>query len=197
MSASPLATINSLAFVAYSGARIVFDEYSVTGQPSTPAYPAIAQAGIKLVVCVRQPGEPVAPPPVPPPPPFDTNEQAELAALGVGYVNVPVTHAMSQTQFDAAATEAAVAYLNGFPSGPALIHCSTGDRASSVFAVLLILLGWTNADAVDACTNELLLANPTMIGLVNGYTVPSTLPAQTEASLAGASRLRGRLGPPR
>lgn len=50
MRAFPLATINSLAFVAYSGARIVFDQYYVTGQPSTPAYTAIAQAGIKLVV---------------------------------------------------------------------------------------------------------------------------------------------------
>lgn len=47
MSAYSFATINSLAFVAYSGARIVRDRCYVTGQPSTPAYAAIAAAGIK------------------------------------------------------------------------------------------------------------------------------------------------------
>ena len=65
---NPFPTINCLAFVAYSGARIVNESWYVTGQPSTPAYAAIAAAGIKAVVCVRQPGEPVAPPPVAPVP---------------------------------------------------------------------------------------------------------------------------------
>jgi len=178
MSAPQLPTINCLAFVAYSGARIVYGRYYVTGQPSTPAYAAIAAAGIKSVVCVREPGEPAAPPPVPPPPPFDTNEAAELAQLGVTYQNIPITRTMTQAQFDTAATQAALAFLESLAQGPALIHCSTGDRASSAFAVALIGAGMSNADAVAYATNSLLLANSSMIALVQGYTPPQTAVAQ-------------------
>ncbi len=109
MSAYPLPMINSLAFVAYSGARIVLDRYYVTGQSSTPAYAAIAVAGIKSVICVRQPGEPAVPPPVPSVTPFDAGEAAELAKLGVSYQNIPITREMAQQQFDSAATQVALA----------------------------------------------------------------------------------------
>jgi protein tyrosine phosphatase (PTP) superfamily phosphohydrolase (DUF442 family) len=184
MSAFPFPTINNLAFVAYSGARIVFDRYYVTGQPSTPAYAAIAAAGIKSVVCVRQPGEPAVPPPVPPVTPFDTAERAELAKLGVSYQNIPVMRTMTQQQFDAAATQAAVALLTNGEKGPALIHCSTGDRASSVFAVMLILAaGSSNSAAIDYAINSLLLANPNMIELVLGYTLPGDMGEEARAAV--------------
>jgi protein tyrosine phosphatase (PTP) superfamily phosphohydrolase (DUF442 family) len=185
MTASPFPTINCLAFVAYSGARIVLDRFYVTGQPSAAAYAAIAGAGITSVVCVRQPGEAVAPPPVPPPPPFDTTEATVLAQLGVAYENIPITRTMSQQQFDVAATEAALALLNNSVQGPALIHCSTGDRASSVFAVVLILAaGLPNGDAVDYATNSLLLANPNMIALVQGYAPPQSMATRIGAAVA-------------
>jgi protein tyrosine phosphatase (PTP) superfamily phosphohydrolase (DUF442 family) len=184
----PFSTINCLAFVAYSGARIVLNRYYVTGQPSSQAYPAIAGAGIKSVVCVRQPGEPATPPPVPPPPPFDTQEAAELTKLGVSYLNIPITREMTQAQFDTSATQAALALLNNAAQGPALIHCSTGDRASSVFAVVLIVAaGLSNSDAVDYAQNSLLLANPNMIQLVRGYTPPPAMAEQIRESAAASS----------
>ncbi len=187
-----LPTINDLAFVAYSGARIVFDRYYVTGQPSAFAYPAIPEAGIRSVICVRQPGEAVAPPPVPPPPPFDTTEASTLQQLGVSYQNIPITRTMTQAEFDAAATQAALALLTNGAAGPALIHCSTGDRASSVFAVMLILgAGFPNADAADYCINALLLANSSIVALVRGYSAPrETAPALDEA----ATHLKRLLG---
>ncbi len=183
---NPFPTINCLAFVAYSGARIVDGAWYVTGQPSTPAYAAIAAAGIKAVVCVRQPGEPVAPPPVPPPPPFDTGEAAALAALHVSYTNIPITRTMTQAQFNIAATQAAIAYLNAIAQGPGLIHCSTGDRASSVFAVALIGAGLSNTDAVSYACNSLLLANSSMIALVQGYTYPNAEAERFRAAAAAA-----------
>jgi protein tyrosine phosphatase (PTP) superfamily phosphohydrolase (DUF442 family) len=185
MSEYPLPTINCLAFVAYSGARIVFDRYYVTGQPSSEAYGAIASAGIKSVVCVRQPGEPAVPPPVPPPPPFDTTEAGQLAKLGVSYQNVPITREMSQPQFDAAATQAALAVLSNGAKGPALIHCSTGDRASSVWAVLLIIgADFSNSGALDYAINSLLLANHNMIELVRGYRPPPAAADQIREAAA-------------
>ena len=184
MSAYPFPTINSLAFVAYSGARIVLDRYYVTGQPSTPAYAAIAAAGIKSVICVRQPGEPAVPPPVPPVTPFDTAEAAELAKLGVSYQNIPITRGMTQQQFDSAATQAALAMLSSGPV-PTLVHCSTGDRASSVFAVVLILAArFSNSNAADYAINSLLLANPNMIELVLGYAAPQAMAAQIRSAIA-------------
>lgn len=184
MSAYPFPTINCLAFVAYSGARIVLDRYYLTGQPSQPAYAAIAAAGITSVVCVRQPGEPAVPPPVPPVTPFDTTEAAQLEKLGVSYQNIPITRTMTQQQFDTAATQAAIALLNN-GSRPTLVHCSTGDRASSVFAVVLMLAArFSNGDAADFAINSLLLANPNMIELVLGYKPPSAMAEQIRKAVA-------------
>ena len=184
MSTYPFPTINNLAFVAYSGARIVLDRYYVTGQPSSAAYAAIASAGIKSVICVRQPGEPAVPPPVPPVTPFDTTEEAQLAKLGVSYQNIPITRTMTQQQFDTAASQAAIALLSNGPA-PVLVHCSTGDRASSVFAVVLILAArFSNGAAADFAINSLLLANPNMIELVLGYTPPQTMAEQIRKAAA-------------
>jgi protein tyrosine phosphatase (PTP) superfamily phosphohydrolase (DUF442 family) len=187
----PLETINCGAFVAYSGARIVSDRFYVTGQPTAPAYAAIAQAGIGSVICLRDPDETdPQPPPVPPVPPFDTQEANELAALGVTYQNIVITRTMTQAQFDEMATEAAYQLLVNALATPALIHCSSGDRASSAFAALLIVLGiLSNDDAAAYAENCLLLANSAMIAFVKAYT-----PVQPRADAirgVGAARLRG------
>ncbi len=166
-------TINCLEFVAYSGARIVLNYYYVTGQPSSAAYQGMAAAGVKSVLCVRLPGEAVESPPYPPPPPFSAadaaREKADLAKYGISFENIPIERTMTQPQFDAAATKAARTFLNNASSGPAMVHCSTGDRASSIFAALLIALGKTNADAAEFAQNQLLLANAQIIALVLGY----------------------------
>lgn len=178
-------TINSLAFVAYSGARIVLDRYYVTGQPSDAAFPAIAETGIRSIVCVREPGEAPPPPPVPPPPPFDLAHERALAEKnGLSFTDIVITRTMTQPQFDVAATAAALALARNAQSAPALVHCSTGDRASSVFAAMLILLGMPNLEAADFAENQLLLASPEILALVKGYR-----PAQavTDEMRAGAA----------
>jgi len=182
----PLPTINCLAFVAYSGARIVLDGFYVGGQPSDAVYPAIASARIASVVCVRQPGESVSSPPVPPPPPFHPDhEKAELAKVGVSFTDVPITRTMTQSEFDVAATQAALAILTSASKGPVMVHCSTGDRASSAFAAMLIALGMPNTDAVEFATNQLLLANSQVTALVQGYSpAPDALGPMREAAAA-------------
>jgi protein tyrosine phosphatase (PTP) superfamily phosphohydrolase (DUF442 family) len=179
-------TINSLAFVAYSGARIVLDRYYVTGQPSDAAFPAIAAAGITSIVCVRQPGEAPPPPPVPAPPPFDLAHERALAEKhGLSFTDIVITRAMTQPEFDVAATEAAFALARNAHHAPALVHCSTGDRASSVFAAMLILLGMPNLEASDFAANQLLLASPEILALVQGYR--PALAATDEIRAAAAS----------
>lgn len=163
-------TINSLAFVAYSGARIVLDRYYVTGQPSDAAFPAIAGAGIRSIVCVRQPGEAPPPPPVPGPPPFDLAHERALAEKnGLAFTDIVITRAMRQQEFDVAATAAALTLARNAAHAPALVHCSTGDRASSVFAAMLVLLGMPNLEAADFAENQLLLASSEIVALVKNY----------------------------
>jgi protein tyrosine phosphatase (PTP) superfamily phosphohydrolase (DUF442 family) len=188
MNAYPLPTINCLTFVAYSGARIALKCFYVTGQPSEAAYPGIVSAGVKSVVCVRQPGEVSSPPPVPPPPAFNPNaESAAFAKLGIAWTNVPITRQMTQAQFDAAATQAATALLRNASLGPAMVHCSTGDRASSVFAAMLIALGMPNADAAQFGINQLLLANSSIVSLVEGYTPSAAAVAEMREAAAASS----------
>jgi len=180
-------TINSLAFVAYSGARIVLDRYYVTGQPSDAAFPAIAGAGIGSIVCVRQPGEAPPPPPVPAPPPFDLAHERALAEKnGLRFTDIVITRAMTQPEFDVAATAAAFALARNAENHPALVHCSTGDRASSVFAAMLILLGMPNVEAAGFAENQLLLASPEIVALVKGYR-PSLAAADEMRAVAASS----------
>jgi protein tyrosine phosphatase (PTP) superfamily phosphohydrolase (DUF442 family) len=184
-------TINCLEFVAYSGARIVLNYYYVTGQPSAAAYQGMVDAGVKSVVCVRLPGETVASPPYPAPPPFTAadaaREQADLAKLGISFTNIPIERTMSQSQFDDAATKAAAAFINNARLGPAMVHCSSGDRASSVFAALIIGFGVSNREAADYAKSALLLANESIVKLVLGYQPTEALTAQIGEAAAGGA----------
>jgi protein tyrosine phosphatase (PTP) superfamily phosphohydrolase (DUF442 family) len=137
--------------------------YYVTAQPT--AYPPIKQAGIRSVLCVRDPSETTQPNA------FDIKEADSLIPLPVSYTNVPLPHvpAMMQGQFDMQAYNAAVA-INSW-TGPLLVHCSTGDRASAAFAVFMIqFCGWPNAQAASFAQAELALANALFIQQVKHYT---------------------------
>jgi protein tyrosine phosphatase (PTP) superfamily phosphohydrolase (DUF442 family) len=184
-------TINCLEFVAYSGARIVLNYYYVTGQPSAAAYQGMVAAGVKSVVCVRLPGEAVESPPYPPPPPFTAadaaREQSDLAKLGISFTNIPIERTMTQPHFDDAASKAAAAFLNNARLGPAMVHCSTGDRASSIFAALIIGFGTSNSEAADYAQNALLLANESIVQLVLGYRPTQSLTADIGEAAAGAA----------
>ena len=166
---STLVTPSGCSFNVYNGCRQVGTQLYVSGQPYAAGYPQIAAAGVQWVLCVRNPNETA-----PPAPPFDTNEAQTLLGLDVLYANVPVTHGMTQAAFNQAATVAAVSMLGLLRLGQALIHCSSGDRASAVFAVALIAAGYaTNAEAVAFATQNLLLSNAEIIGYVLAYQTPS------------------------
>ncbi|MBV9407297.1 MAG: hypothetical protein JO164_00645 [Candidatus Eremiobacteraeota bacterium] len=174
--------INSSEFVAYSGARQITSTadgriWFVTGQPYPVSFPVMAQTDkIATVINVRASSETTeAPPPTPPAPPYDAGEQGLLAGAGItNYYHITVTRTMNQSQFDAAATQAADTLYAASATAPALVHCSSGDRASSVFAVMLMkYYGFGNNLAVAYCVSCLLLANESMISLVLGYTPQS------------------------
>ncbi|HZO93775.1 MAG TPA: hypothetical protein VFB22_08380 [Candidatus Baltobacteraceae bacterium] len=197
MATFPFPTINSLEFVAYSGARIItFDGATifVTGQPSRDAIARFGASGIRTVINVRQPGETTStPPPYPAPPVFDAEERKLVESQGIVYYNDPkleIWRTMTQPEFDRNASYGAIALWSGISRGGAtLIHCSTGDRASSVFAVLLITAKrLSNSDAVSYCENTLLLAAPPIVTLVQGYQTASALTDELNEAMAKAQK---------
>ena len=170
---SSLVTPDTCSFDVFNGCRMVGNQLYVTGQPDPKAKPGkptgyqqIAGAGVQWVLSVRNPNESNQTPPV------DPNEAQTLLGLNVLYVNVPLAHGISQTMFDQAATVAAVSMLGLLRLGPTLIHCTSGDRASSVVAVVLIASGlMTNIEA-DAFAVEYLLLD-TFKSYVLKYQTPS------------------------
>jgi protein tyrosine phosphatase (PTP) superfamily phosphohydrolase (DUF442 family) len=126
-------------------------------------YAAIAAAGIKSVLSVRDPSEVTTPVN-----PFDLTEAQQCVVNGVSHTNVSFPHVpMAQAQYQPlfntqafnAATVINTASANYPWHTPILIHCSSGDRASAAFAVYLIAYrGYTNAQAVQFATKSLALA---------------------------------------
>ncbi len=177
-------TPSTCSLDVYNGCRQIGTQLYVTGQPYPDGYMQIANAGVKWVVCVRNPDETTSTPP------FDNNEAESLLQNAVLYVNVPVTHGMPQGAFNDAATVAVLQMLILQAAGPLLIHCSSGDRASAVYAVAMIAVGGaSNQDAADYAQEYLLLANQQIIDYVLAYEQPSWLGdlAAWGAPVAGAN----------
>ena len=147
--------------IAYLGGFKIGDYY-VTGQPSDPAgIQAIAQARITFVICLRDPNEPG----------FDTNEGPALDALKIGYINIPFPHGISQTDFNQNAAKVRACLNSARP--PILMHCSTGDRASALWAVHLFADCGVPLEQAIEYGHESGLANPGFVQLVRNYTPAS------------------------
>ena len=108
---------------------------ATAGQPSLADFKAAHAAGVRTVIDLRDPMEPR---------PFD--EAAEMAALGITYINVPVTPGAP----DPAALEkiqAALAAANGTPT---ILHCASANRVGGALLPFLILHeGMSEEQATD------------------------------------------------
>jgi uncharacterized protein (TIGR01244 family) len=130
-------------------------------------YAAIAKAGVRTVLCVRDPEEVTADPN-----PFDLSEASELVLKAVAYTNVPLPHiSMTQDEFNRQAAYANTVIMTS--QAPVLIHCSTGDRASAAFAVHHILrYGVPNKEAVRLAKTKLALQNQQFVEWVLAFAAP-------------------------
>lgn len=120
-------------------------DFFITAQPTDPQglEAAARQLGVKSVICLRDSSETANPPYIP----FDFSEDATATALDMCFVNVPFPHGISQAQFDLRSGVVLDA-LNTLPR-PLLMHCSSGDRASALWAAHLIRdCGLPNQQAV-------------------------------------------------
>lgn len=151
--------------------------FYVTAQPvwlqAANPYVELAKYA-KSVLCVRDTQEVAVEPN-----PFDLSESGELVVNSVTYTNVAMPHGvvppggtapqnMTNAQFQAQAINAAVV-IKSWPR-PLLVHCSTGDRASAVFACFMIAYcGYDNAAALAFATGQLALQNQDFKNYVTAF----------------------------
>jgi uncharacterized protein (TIGR01244 family) len=137
----------------------VTGSYYVTGQPVDPqGLDAIKSAGISSVISFRDPTEQG----------YDANESSTLIGMGIGFLNIPIIHGMAQDIFNQQATAFAGCIIR--QQTPLLIHCSTGDRASGMWAVHMFVNGKIPlATAIQYAQTKLALQNPGIVELVTNY----------------------------
>lgn len=124
-------------------------DFYVSAQPTEAGLTVAHDLGIKSVICLRDALEVAYLEFLP----FDPEEDRTLTTtLGMSFVNIPFPHSptdpslnIPQDQFNIRAG-AVLAVLNQLPQ-PILMHCSSGDRASALWAVHLIVNCGLTTDA--------------------------------------------------
>lgn len=140
--------------------------FYVTAQPTEAGLTVASQLGIQSVICLRDATEAANPPYLA----FDPEEDMTLTGLGMSFANIPFPHGISQDQFNIRAG-AVLAVLDQLPQ-PLLLHCSSADRGSALWAVHLIVnCNLTTADAITYATQSGLAA---FTSYVQNYSTPSS-----------------------
>jgi uncharacterized protein (TIGR01244 family) len=112
------------------------DKISIAGQLALADFPGVAEVGFKAVVNNRPDGEE-------PSQPTSAEEAAAAAAAGLGYAHIPVT-GTSISEQDVRALQAFLAQTDG----PTLVHCRSGTRSLTLYAIGEVLDGRMDRNAV-------------------------------------------------
>ncbi len=105
------------------------------GQPSAAQLASLRDAGVKVILDIRDPMEPR---------PYD--EPAEVERLGLEYVNVPVVAGATSDQ----AMEHILSALRGRGERPVFFHCASGNRVGGALIPYFMLdHGLEEDDAVQ------------------------------------------------
>jgi tyrosine-protein phosphatase SIW14 len=106
------------------------------GQPTNAGFAYLAKVGVKTIVDLREPGE------------RSKAEERTVTALGMHYVNVPMTGLTAPSDAQSAKI---LGLLEDGSSGPVFVHCWRGaDRTGAVIAAYHIDHdNWNNARALQ------------------------------------------------
>lgn len=105
-----------------------------TGQLDSEILSIAKEAGFSAIVDLRGESEERG---------FD--EATEVLALGMRYVNLPVSGAGGVTYENAAELDRLLAEIDG----PVLLHCASGNRVGALYALRAKLNGASNEDALS------------------------------------------------
>lgn len=123
-------------------AKRISDRFSFGGQPTSEDLKELAEAGFQSVVNLRFPDETGA----------VADEQQRAEALGLSYLNVPV----SSGEANAELTAKVLAEVEHLPA-PVYFHCGAGGRASAA-----ALIAYATQQRFDRAT---VLAKATELGI--------------------------------
>ena len=135
------------AFAASPSVSGINNFYQVDGQvyrgaqPNEEGIKYLSQLGVKVVLDLREPGK------------RSIEEEREVTAAGMRYVNVPMSGLIPPT---AAETSAVLKLLEDPTAGPVFVHCKRGcDRTGSVVAAYRIdHAKWDNARALKEAMDD-------------------------------------------
>jgi protein tyrosine phosphatase (PTP) superfamily phosphohydrolase (DUF442 family) len=104
-----------VGLLPYGGCPV--EGVATAGQPEAAAWGALARAGFKAVVDLREPDEPRG-----------HDEEGEIARAGLAYLALPVNHDnLGDGQFDALR-----AFVRDPRNRPVLVHCATANRVGAL-----------------------------------------------------------------
>ncbi len=110
-------------------------QYVSTGQPDSEILSLARDAGFTTVVDMRRPTEDRG-----------MDEAAEVAALGMQYITLPIDGANGVTYENAAALDKILAAADG----PVFLHCASGNRVGALHALSQKMAGASKEDALAA-----------------------------------------------
>lgn len=121
---------------------------AVLAQPDEAELKALAEAGVKTVINLRNDGEDSMPMSV-------QEEGAVCEGLGMDYVGLPVSMKPAPPEGDGADAKLATAFETVLTAareaGPVAVHCKLGQRAGAMVLIALARhQGWDAETAIDA-----------------------------------------------
>lgn len=115
------------------------DDLRVGGQPTEADLEAAAAAGYTTVVSLRTEGEPGS-----------EGEAATAERVGLTFVSIPVPGAEGLTEENARALDAAL----DASTGPAILHCGSGNRAGSLLGLRAYVTEGASGDEAMSLASE-------------------------------------------
>lgn len=146
----------------------------VAGQPTEATLEKLAKEGCTLVVNIRTPGEMNDRQRVP----FD--EAETLKRLNIEYVFIPLGGPKKEYPYTTEATDKFAAALARHNSGPVLLHCQVGYRATHLWTAYLIRTKGLSPDEAFAIGSQMVMSEQPFEGLAGlkpqyvGATTPNT-----------------------
>lgn len=129
-----------------SNARQVGESLVTGGQPTADDLARLKERGVSLVVNLRRPGEEThhADPDVARR--FNFAEEAAATALGLDYVNIPISSKDGLTRENAELLASVLAANDG----KVLLHCGSGNRVGAMLALKAFYVDGTDAESAVA-----------------------------------------------
>lgn len=110
---------------------VTSDGHLLGGQPDSETLEDIAKSGIQQVINVRGENE------------LDWDEESKVCQNGMSYVSLPVLGVNDLSP------DLIERFRTALQTGPALIHCGSGNRVGAIFAMIAFRDGASIEDAIE------------------------------------------------